>query len=287
MSAVENTMAATPTGKAGARSRELEAGHRAVHKAKGDPADALGPWQLLGLRLVLPAMFVVAWSLASTSPSVAAVLPSPVAVLGALWDQLLAGHLLGHLGASLGRAFAGFFVAAAIGIAFGLAMSQSMILRQILAGPVELLRPISSIAWIPLAILWFGIGFTSVVFVIVVSCLFIILLNTLAAASDINRDLVKAALTLGASRWQVFTKVSVPSALPGIMLGLRIAMTGAWGGVLVAEMIATQQGLGYMIVRAQASYQPALVIGGMLVVGIVGYALNALFLVLQRRLTHA
>lgn len=287
MSALENVMAATPTGKIGAQSRELRAGRSAARAMKGDLASSLGPWQLLALRLVLPTVFVVAWSFASSSPSVAAVLPSPAAVIAALWDQLLAGHLVGHLGASLGRALAGFLVAAIIGIALGLAMSQTTILRQILAGPVELLRPISSIAWIPLAILWFGIGFTSVVFVIVASCLFIILLNTLAAASNIDRDLVKAALTLGASRWQIFTKVTVPSALPGIMLGLRIAMTGAWGGVLVAEMIATQQGLGYMIVRAQASYQPELVIGGMLVVGVVGYALNAVFMVLQRRLTHA
>ncbi len=287
MSAVENVMAATPTGKIGALPRDVPAGRSVARPVRGDIASSLGPWQLLALRLVLPALFVVAWSFTSSSPSVAAVLPSPATVLAALWDQLLAGHLLGHLGASLGRALAGFVVAAVIGIAFGLAMSQSTVLRQILAGPVELLRPISSIAWIPLAILWFGIGFTSVVFVIVASCLFIVLLNTLAAASNIDRDLVKAALTLGASRWQIFAKVTVPSALPGIMLGLRIAMTGAWGGVLVAEMIATQQGLGYMIVRAQASYQPELVIGGMLIVGIVGYFLNALFMVLQRRLTHA
>ena len=84
----------------------------------------------------------------------------------------------------------------------------------------------------------------------------------------------------------LFRNVVVPSALPGMLLGLRIAMQGAWGGVLVAEMIATQQGLGYMMVRAQASFKPELVIGGMVIVGLVGYLLNALFLWLQRKVTR-
>lgn len=244
--------------------------------------------QALGIRLVLPIVLLIIWTVASaSSPSIAAALPSPLDVFAALQEQLLSGKLIGHVSASLGRAAAGFFAAAFVGIALGLIMSQSRVLLEILSGPVELLRPISSIAWIPLAILWFGIGFRSVVFVILISCIFIIVLNTLAAASNVDRDLVKSALTLGANRRQIFSKVVLPNAVPGIMLGLRIAMTGAWGGVLVAEMIATQQGLGYMIVRAQASFRPDLVIGGMLVVGIVGYLLNMLFLILQRRITHA
>lgn len=247
-----------------------------------------GGLQTLAVRLVLPILLLLLWTIVSTSsPSVASVLPSPVDVLAALWQQAASGELAGHLGASLGRAAVGFLVAGLVGVALGLVMSQSRFLGEVLAGPVELLRPISSIAWIPLAILWFGLGFRSVVFVIVISCIFIIVLNTLAAARNVEKDLVKSALTLGANRRQVFTKVVLPSALPGIMLGLRIAMTGAWGGVLIAEMIATRQGLGYMIVRAQASFQPALVIGGMLVIGIVGYLLNMLFLIAQRRITHA
>ena len=243
--------------------------------------------RILALKLVLPALLLATWMAASVlAPSMATVLPSPVAVLWALWEKMASGELAGHVGASLGRAVVGFFIAAAIGIALGLVMSQSRLLRELLSGPVELLRPISSIAWIPLAILWFGIGFKSVVFVIVISCIFIIVLNTLAAAGNVDRDLIKSALTLGANRRQLFTKVVLPSAVPGIMLGLRIAMTGAWGGVLIAEMIATSQGLGYMIVRAQASYQPEVVIGGMVVVGIVGYLLNMLFVLAQRRITH-
>lgn len=239
-------------------------------------------------RLVLPAALLVIWWIAAgSSAEIAAVLPPPDRVLNALVEESSSGALGRNILASLERAFAGMAIASLLGIALGLAMSQSRALRGLLAGPIELLRPISSIAWIPLAILWFGLGFKSVIFVIAISCIFIILLNTLAAALRVDQDLVKAALTLGAGRWVVFSRVVVPSALPGILLGLRIALQGAWGGVLVAEMIATDRGIGYMMFRAQVAFKSELVIGCMVVVGAVGYLLNAMFLWAQSRVSHA
>lgn len=241
----------------------------------------------LALRLCIPALLLTVWSAISLSdPSISAVLPPPYAVLTALWHEAVAGPLLSDVGTSLVRALGGFILAGSLGVGLGLIMSQSQIIRYLLAGPVELLRPISSIAWVPLAILWFGLGYQSVVFVIAISVIFIVLINTLAAALRIDSNLVKAALSLGAGRFAVFRKVIVPNAVPGILLGLRIAMSGAWGGVLVAEMIATRQGLGYMMLRAQAAFRPDLVIGAMLIVGLVGYLLNTLFLWLQRRVVH-
>ena len=242
----------------------------------------------LVLRSTLPVLLLIIWwQVSGSSPEVASVLPAPDRVLGALFKEAVHGELLGNILASLGRAFGGFAIAALVGVGLGLVMSQFQLLRQLLAGPVELLRPISAIAWIPLAILWFGLGYKSVVFVIAISCLFIVVLNTLASAMRVDPDLTKAALTLGATRWVMFSRVVVPSALPGTMLGLRIAMQGAWGGVLVAEMIATRQGLGYMMARAQASFNAELLIGSMVIVGVIGYLLNILFLWLQRKLTHA
>jgi ABC-type nitrate/sulfonate/bicarbonate transport system permease component len=150
--------------------------------------------------------------------------------------------------------------------------------------PVELLRPISAVAWIPLAILWFGIGIGSVVFVIFIGCVFIILLNTLAAVHEVDPSLVKAARTLGAGRAAIFLKVVLPACLPGILLGIRIALAAAWGGVIVAEMIASREGVGYMIHWGQTTFRPDLVIGGMLVIGAIGFVLNRLFVALERRL---
>lgn len=239
------------------------------------------------LKLVLPSALILAWwSFSGTSEVVASLMPPPDRVLSALLEQALSGALGRNILASLERAFGGIAIAAVLGIGLGLAMSQSRVLRGLVSGPVELLRPISSIAWVPLAILWFGLGYKSVVFVIAVSCVFIILLNTLAAASRVDPDLIKAALTLGANRWVVFRRVVIPSARPGILLGVRLALQGAWGGVLVAEMIATDRGIGYMMLRAQAAFNAELVIGCMVVVGAVGYLLNASFLWVQRKVFH-
>ena len=228
---------------------------------------------------------VAVWWLMSVSSTVASsVIPSPPSVLGALAGQLATGVLVEHVVASLGRSVLGYLAAAAVGVPVGLLMGVSPTARGVLAAPVELLRPVSSIAWIPLAILWFGIGVSSVAFVTFIVCVFLVLLNTLAGALSVDGDLLKAARTLGAGRRVLFQKVVVPSALPGILLGLRVALAGAWGGVVVTEMIASQNGIGYMIHHAQITFQPGLVIGGMLVIGLVGYGLNRAFLVLEQRL---
>jgi NitT/TauT family transport system permease protein len=237
------------------------------------------------LRSLGPILVLVGWfAMSSSSPIAASVVPPPQNVLTALSGQLASGALVVNVTHSLGRAAVGYAVSAVIGIALGLAMGTNPIVRGLLSTPVELLRPVSSIAWIPLAILWFGIGLASVVFVTFIVCVFIVLLNTLSAVMDVEADMIKAARTLGAGRRLVFTKVVVPSALPGMLLGLRVALSGAWGGVLVAEMIASQTGVGYMMHHAQMTFQPALVIGGMFVVGVIGYALNRLFLIVERRL---
>jgi ABC-type nitrate/sulfonate/bicarbonate transport system permease component len=238
-----------------------------------------------GLRLVGPLVVLAAWAGLSASSGVAAsVVPPPGTVLAALGQELASGALAGHVLASLGRAGLGFALAAVAGIAAGLAMGTSATLRALLTAPVELLRPVSSIAWIPLAILWFGIGLRSVVFVIFIVGVFIVLLNTVGAVLEMQPDLVKAARTLGASRPVVFRKVVIPSALPGILLGLRVALGAAWGGVIVAEMIASPDGVGYLIHHAQMTFRPDLVIGGMVVIGVVGYLLNRAFLLAERRL---
>jgi ABC-type nitrate/sulfonate/bicarbonate transport system permease component len=237
------------------------------------------------IRLAGPILVVIAWFVMSSTSTVAAsVVPPPQDVLLALWGQLRSGALVTDLLSSLGRASLGYAVSAMIGVPLGLAMGTNPVLRGLLSAPVELLRPVSSIAWIPLAILWFGIGLTSVVFVTFIVCIFIILLNTLAAVMEVEPDMIKAARTLGAGRRLIFQKVVLPSALPGILLGLRVALTGAWGGVIVAEMIASQTGIGYMMHHAQMTFRPSLVIGGMFVVGAVGYLLNRAFVRMERRL---
>lgn len=237
------------------------------------------------LRLAGPLLVLAAWFAASSlSEVVASVMPSPLAVVSALLREAWSGALITHIGASLGRAALGYAAAAVVGISLGFAMGIHQQVRALLSGPVELLRPVSSIAWIPLAILWFGIGIGSAVFVVFIICVFTVLLSTIAGVLDVDEDVRRAALTLGAKRRLIFFKITIPSALPKILLGLRVALSGAWGGVLVAEMIAARSGVGHMMHHAQMTFNPSLVIGGMVVIGLVGYLLNAAFLRVERRL---
>jgi NitT/TauT family transport system permease protein len=236
-------------------------------------------------KLAGPLVVLIGWTVAATSsPLVASVMPPPQAVLAALLNRLRDGALAFDVAASLMRAVLGMAAAVLVAVPVGVAMGAAPVVRRLLLGPVELLRPISAIAWIPLAILWFGIGLSSVVFVIFIGCVFIVLINTLAAVRDVDPDLVKAARTLGADKAAIFCKVVIPAALPGILLGMRVALAAAWGGVIVAEMIAAQEGLGYMIHWGQTTFRPDLVIGGMLLIGVIGYALNRLFVGIEHRL---
>jgi NitT/TauT family transport system permease protein len=236
-------------------------------------------------KLVGPLVVLGFWIAGSSaSHLVASVIPPPQSVIAALVTRALDGTLAVDVAASLWRAALGIGTATAIAVPLGLVMGTVPLLRRVLMGPVELLRPVSAIAWIPLAILWFGIGLNSVVFVIFIGCVFIVLLNTLAAVREVDPDLVKAARTLGADRRTIFRKVVIPAALPGILLGIRVALAGAWGGVIVAEMIASQEGIGHMIHWGQTTFRPDLVIGGMVVIGVIGYALNRLFVAAERQL---
>lgn len=239
----------------------------------------------LPLGVVGPLVVVAAWFAASSaSPLVASVIPPPQAVLAALFDRAREGTLWIDVGASLWRAVLGIIVATAVAVPLGIAMGSAPLFRQLMIAPVELLRPVSAVAWIPLAILWFGIGISSVVFVIFIGCVFIILLNTLAAVRDVDPKLAQAARTLGAGPTTIFLKVILPAALPGILLGIRVALAAAWGGVIVAEMIASQEGVGHMIHWGQTTFRPDLVIGGMVLIGAVGFGLNRLFVAAERRL---
>jgi NitT/TauT family transport system permease protein len=264
-----------PDDRPSARSPDIQSDGGEVPTSVGD----------LRIKLVGPIIVLALWFAgSSTSQLVASVIPPPQSVIAALVAQALTGALALDVAASLWRAVLGIVGATAVAVPLGLVMGTVPLVRRLLMGPIELLRPVSAIAWIPLAILWFGIGIKSVVFVIFIGCVFIVLLNTLAAVSEVDQDLVKAARTLGADRSTIFRKVVIPGALPGILLGIRVALAGAWGGVIVAEMIASQEGIGHMIHWGQTTFRPDLVIGGMVVIGVIGYGLNRIFAVAERRL---
>jgi NitT/TauT family transport system permease protein len=218
-------------------------------------------------------------------------LPPPTRVLGGLLELLSRGlppgsHLLGHCAASLRRVLAGVGAALLVAIPLGLLLGRSARLRAVAQPFIELTRPIPPLAWVPLAILWFGIGDLSAAFIIFLGAFFPILLNTLSGVLSIERGLIEAAVILGASRRDLFLKVLAPGATPAIITGVRIAVGVGWMTLVAAEFTGVKSGfgLGYMIMTARDIQRADQIVAGMLVIGLIGYAMDALIRVAERRL---
>ncbi|MFC1583490.1 ABC transporter permease [Candidatus Neomarinimicrobiota bacterium] len=183
--------------------------------------------------------------------------------------------------ASTSRVLAGLFLSALTAIPLGILMGASRRWEQIMAPIVGFIRYMPAAAFIPLLILWFGIGFTQKVAIIFISVFFYLILLVADAAAQVRVDLVDAARTLGAKRWQILTRIIVPSALPGIWDSLRIMMGVGWTMIIVAEMVSAERGIGAMIIQAQRFLQTPRIIAGIIVIGLLGVMFDALFRVLR------
>jgi NitT/TauT family transport system permease protein len=202
--------------------------------------------------------------------------PTPVAALEAGRDLLESGRLGRHLGYSLWRVGAGFLAAAVAGIALGLAIGRFAAVRRALLPPLELLRPIPAVAWIPLAILMFPSAELSMVFVTFIGALFPVLLNTIHGVEGVDRRLVASARSLGTRRWQLFAQVILPAAAPSIATGLAIGMGTCWFCLVSAEMISGQFGIGYYTWESYTLQNYGGIVAGMIVIGLLGMACSAL-----------
>lgn len=239
------------------------------------------PRQLMLLSLLGAVLFFGLWHAVAvsglTSPQT---LPSPLAVL-ATAERLIAapfaGHtLVGHLVASLGRFGMGFGLAALVGVPLGLAMGRFRLLDDIVSPIFEALRFVAPLAWVPFAALWFGTGIGGPVMVIFAGAFPPCLINAYRGAKLVEVRLVEAAQTLGAGGLRIMAEVLLPGALPSIVAGLRVSAGLAWQSLIGAELIVASAGIGYMMVQAQSNLSPAIVMAGMLAVGIVGLAIDVL-----------
>lgn len=212
--------------------------------------------------------------------------PAPTAVFGALVDLAQSGQLFADIEASVLRVTVGFIIAAIIAIALGMLLGRSPRLAAYLLPLIDLVRPISVIAWIPLAILWFGLGDRSAWFIIFLGAFFPIFTNTYVGARSVATIHVQVAQCLGAGRWLFIRQVLFPSALPFIVAGLRVGLGVGWMCVIAAELIAATSGLGYMIQLARTTIETEKVIAGMVVIGAIGFLMNGAMLWLERRLVR-
>ncbi|MGH8673021.1 MAG: ABC transporter permease, partial [Burkholderiales bacterium] len=217
-------------------------------------------------------VIVLVWQLviAIFKPHVS-LLPPPLLAAGEFWTLLASGELFVHTGTSLARVFSAWTLTGAIAIPLGLAMGWSRRLERIIDPFVEIFRPISPLAWIPLAILWFGIGEAGKVFVVCVATFFPTLLSTIAGVKRIDPVLVNAGRVLGCTDpLSLFRKVIFPATLPNIVVGLRISFGTGWAAIIAAELVAARSGLGYLIANGMEILRADKVLVGMAMIGILG-----------------
>lgn len=230
------------------------------------------------------AAFLALWTLASKHLNNAVLLPTPLAVLESYRELIADGSLAQDVKASIVRVFAGFLLAAGLAVPLALLLAYSRILRGLVMPLVALLRPIPPIAWIPLAILWMGLGDPPSYFITAVAAFFPIFLNTFVGGTSLQQEHVNAARSLGAGTPALLVTVMLPSALPMIVTGLRIGLGQAWMAVVTAELIAAQSGLGYMIQISRLDLETPRVLVGMTVIGLLGAAMIGALGVMERRL---
>jgi NitT/TauT family transport system permease protein len=223
---------------------------------------------------VLVALIALWWVVVVQTESV--IFPTPLQVVTGTLELAEDGTLWEHIGASLFRVGTGFGLAAAVAIPLGLWMGR-VDGAYITLNPIfQILRPISPIAWIPLAILWFGVGNLSPIFLIFIASVFPMIVQTAAGVHTIERRYLRAAENFGVSKTVLFRQVIIPAVLPEIIVGMRISLGVAWLVVVAAEMIALRSGLGYLIMDSRnAGNRYDLVIAGMIIIGIIGLILDA------------
>lgn len=234
------------------------------------------------LPLIVGALFLVSWHFA-VKTSGSDLFPTPAQVGLGIVELAQKGVLVKYIVASLFRVTWGFFLAILVGVPLGLLLGWFRPLATALNPMIQIFRPISPIAWIPVAILWFGVTDVAPIFLIFLASVFPITVSSMAAVQNMQPVYVRAARNFGLNNRQLFYKVIFPACLPQILTGLRIALGIAWLVVVAAEMIAVNSGLGYLIIDARnAGKRYDLVVAGMVLIGLIGLALDVMVRRLER-----
>jgi len=251
-------------------------------------------WLEIVAGLVVPGVVIAIWHWVTVKGLVhKSVLPTPLAVLerwreyvlpahpfseqgGVWWRWAVSGELVGDALGSLYRVAAGFLAGAGLALPLGLAMGANRAVHAWCNPLVQVLRPVPPIAYTPLAILWFGLGDKPAVFLIALGAFFPVLMNTIAGVRQVDAIYLRAARNLGAGRLTMFLRVILPAAVPYILAGARVGVGTAFIVVIVSEMIAVNNGLGYRILEAREYMWPDKIIAGMVTIGVLGLTIDML-----------
>jgi len=243
------------------------------------------------LTLAFPLAVLVFWHFATYGRKYS-LIPPPSDVAEALYDLALGGinddafsvtlHI--HLLASLSRVYGGFALAAAVALPLGLMIGRIPVVRQLLDPTFQVLRPIPVTAWLPLAMIMFGLGPRSAFFLVFLGAFYPILINTIFGVRSVDPRLFEAASMLGCQGSAQFFKVVLPASLPAIFTGLRLGLGFAWVVIVVGEMTGVQTGLGAIIMEARQLSRTEIVICGMIVIGVAGFISDRVVMMLGRHL---
>jgi len=239
---------------------------------------------------------LVLWQIMSMAYDLQLILPPPLAVARTVlntltlnYDQrwLYGPNIYEHLLASFTRAITGFSIAAALAIPLGILVGRSRTVREFVDPVIRSLYPIPGIAWIPLAILWFGLGNTAVIFVVFIAEFFPLYFNTEAGARNINPILVDAARCFGARRLTLLRRVILPASIPYIITGMRIGLGGAWRMIVAGEMLASQSGIGSVLMESRYQFRATDLMMAMILISVVGYITERLIVgTLEKKTTE-
>ncbi|MGY1552764.1 ABC transporter permease [Microbacterium sp. A588] len=232
-------------------------------------------WGLIGVFGFIAVWAVIAAALAGDSGRISK-LASPIEVLDA-FITYAQKSLWSDLASSLGVFVGGWAIGAFLAIVTGLLLGRIHFLGRMFLPAIEMIRPVSSIAWIPLAIVWFGFGYSGKLFLVGLAVYLVVIVYAVDGATRIPSALEKSATMLGMGTWQKMRFVVLPSMMSEVLIGLRVALTAGWGTVIIAELIAADSGLGKSLVRAQQGYDVPTVMALMLCFGAVGLLLNGLY----------
>ena len=244
----------------------------------------------IALGASFPLLLILVWERAVAITGTRLV-PSPreVAVMmydftfGGIYDDAFSATILTHIWKSMTRVYGGFFLAALIGIPLGLMIGRLKFLRQLLDPTINLLRPIPVTAWLPLSMIFFGLGPNAAIFLVFLGAFYPILLNTIFGVRSVDVRLFEAAAMLGCTGSAMFRQVVLPASLPSIFNGLRIAHGFAWILIVVGEMTGVPTGLGSVIMDGRTLSRTDLVITGMIVIGVCGFVTDRLIVLLSNR----
>jgi NitT/TauT family transport system permease protein/taurine transport system permease protein len=214
-------------------------------------------------------------------------LPSPLATWQAFWGMLISGELIRDIGSSIGRLAFAYTVSAIMGIAVGLLVGIKRGIAEFVLPPISFLNGLSGLAFIPLAILWFGIGNPAVTFVVWNSVFFLVLYNTITGVQAVPKVYESAILTMGGGRWRLIRDVLIPGSLPNIVTGLRLGMGFAWRALIAAEIFAASDGLGHLIYISSYYLQTPRILAGLTVIGVIWLVTDkAIFVPVERWTIH-